>query len=68
MVTMNNHVLEVYRYAMQNGLDARAEVRDYLAEKDTHISQIALDRLMSRLADEAYAELKEEIAADREAQ
>jgi len=64
----DTHALEVFHYAAQSGLGvsgARQAVRDYLAEKDTHLSGLALDRYMSRLVDTAWAELKIEIAEAR---
>jgi hypothetical protein len=51
---MTDHALEVFRHAMQSGLGvsgARQAVRDYLAEKDTHLSRLMFDRYVSRLAD-----------------
>ena len=57
----DTHALDVFRHAAQNGLGLsgiRQAVRDYLAEKDTHLSGLALDRYMSRLVDAAWAELK----------
>jgi len=63
---MTDHALDVFRHAAQSGLgvsSARQAVRDYLDEKDTHLSGLAFDRYISRLADEAWAELKTEIAA-----
>ena len=62
---MTDHALDVFRHAAQSGLgvsSARQAIRDYLDEKDTHLSGLAFDRYISRLADEAWAELKTEIA------
>ena len=65
----DTHALEVFHYAAQSGLGvsgARQAIRDYLAEKDTHLSGLALDRYMSRLVDAAYVKLKQEIREIRD--
>lgn len=56
----DNHLLQVYRYALQNKQNAREAVRDYLESKDDHPTHQKLDYILSRLGREAYEAIQAE--------
>ncbi len=53
---MKNILLEIIEMSEQNGLDPVAEIKNYLAEKDSHIRWHEAERLVERLTSRAVEE------------
>ena len=46
---MTDHALETYIWAVANEKNVRAEVRDFLEEQDSYVSEYVLDWYIARL-------------------